>query len=302
MGSETRIEWADHTFNAWRGCSKVAGHPACDHCYAEAMSKRNPATLGTWGDAGRRVVAAESYWQLPFRWNRQATAAGRRATVFALSLGDVFEDWRGVMHDTKGNEIRTASRRPVTMGEVRGRLLAVIDETPALIWLLLTKRPERIRDCLGSQPRANVMFGTSASDQATLVEYGRRLLDAVPRWRAFLSLEPLVGPVDLVDAFEDGPLPAWIIAGGESGPHARPCNPDWVHQLRQQCALFDVPFFFKQWGEWSPLASAQGETSRAIAMERIGKKLAGRTLGGKTYSERPAWFDAPIDTAREGCI
>lgn len=171
MGQDTAIEWADHTLNVWRGCEAVS--PACDHCYAEAMSKRNPFALGTWGPegVGKRVVGAEQTWKLPEKWNKAAKAAGRRYRVFCLSLGDVFEAWTGPMLNHQGHRLWLADPeptrwvcepaggldalapfekenvtaglfRPLTMADVRQRLFELIGATRHLDYLLLTKRPE----------------------------------------------------------------------------------------------------------------------------------------------------------------
>jgi hypothetical protein len=120
MAETTKIQWTDHTFNPWRGCTKVS--PGCAHCYAETQSKRNPKVLGVWGDAGTRPVASESYWRQPVAWDRIAKAEGRRRRVFCASLADVFED------------------RP-ELAAPRVRLLALAALTPHLDWLFLTKRP-----------------------------------------------------------------------------------------------------------------------------------------------------------------
>src|SRR4051794_38669367 len=90
MATETKIQWTHHTFNPWRGCQKVS--PGCAHCYAEQLSLRNPKVLGEWGPDGKRVIASESYWRLPLKWNRDAHKAGERRRVFCASLADVFED------------------------------------------------------------------------------------------------------------------------------------------------------------------------------------------------------------------
>lgn len=97
MGQQTSIAWTDHTFNPWRGCTKIS--PGCANCYAARDSKRFPAVRGVWGDEGTRVVAAESTWMEPEKWNRAAAKAGKRRRVFCASLADVFEDWRGPMLD-----------------------------------------------------------------------------------------------------------------------------------------------------------------------------------------------------------
>ena len=90
MAETTKIEWADMTFNAWRGCTKIS--PGCTNCYAETLSHQNPRVLGEWGPHGRRALAADAYWRAPLRWDKEARQAGQRRRVFCMSLGDVFED------------------------------------------------------------------------------------------------------------------------------------------------------------------------------------------------------------------
>lgn len=257
MGADTLIEWADHTFNPWIGCTKVS--PACDHCYAETLAT---GRLGVgWGPHAERRRTKPSTWNLPLRWNRQAEREGRRFRVFCASLADVFdnqasEDWRI-------------------------ELWRLIRATPHLDWLLLTKRPQNITKMVpqavdfgakawGIGPWPNVWLGTTVENQA---EADRRIphLLAVPAAKRFLSCEPLLGPVDLTRArhasggwdnwltgdrhrgqaiWSEGRGLDWIIAGGESGPKARPSHPDWFRSLRDQCQAAGVPFLFKQWGEW----------------------------------------------------
>ena len=154
---DSKIEWTDHTFNTHRGCTKVSA--GCANCYAETLSGRNPAVLGIWGPNGTRVVAAESAWREPLKWNREAVEAGERHRVFCASLADVFEDWKGPMLNSHGDELfsdriggwsdrvgdKDGHRLKLTMQDVRTRLYKLIDATPNLDWLLLTKRPENIR-------------------------------------------------------------------------------------------------------------------------------------------------------------
>lgn len=289
MAANSKIEWTDHTFNPWRGCQHASladgtPHPACDNCYAEAMSKRNPATLGVWGPGGTRVLASDDQWKQPRKWNREAEKAGVRQRVFCASLADVFEDWTGPMHNSKGvvlSHVEGACEVLDGMDSVRRRLFELIDATPWLDWLLLTKRPENIRrmwcshrNTDGLPPsnlhRPNVWLGTSVSDQATADELVPRLLacrDLVPT--LFLSAEPLLGVIDMRQWF--GPQSEgqwlntvecghasqryglnWVIVGGESGSHARAMHPTWARDLRDQCAADGVPYFLKQWGEWVP--------------------------------------------------
>lgn len=271
---ETKIEWTSsrradgtvvpgYSFNPWRGCTKVS--EGCRHCYALDLSKRNPAVLGQWGPQGTRVIAAESYWKLPLRWNKAAAQARERRRVFCASLADVFE----------GPETMLKSEW-VKVEAARRRLFDLIELTPLLDWLLLSKRPQNIAAMLPlpwlEAPRPNVWIGTSVEDQQTADERIPHLLKIPARVR-FLSLEPLLGPVDLTyllrhkdercpycDSRIEGEagrcwcgwshdsLIHWVIVGGESGPNARPMDLAWARSLRDQAQEAGVPFFFKQMG------------------------------------------------------
>jgi protein gp37 len=265
MGENSKIEWCHHTMNPWRGCTKLSA--GCKNCYALTMSKRNPGTLGIWGPRGTRVIAAESYWKLPIKWNKDAEAAGERRRVFCASLADVFE----------GNETMPKdSWAPVAAA--RSRLFDLIDVTPHLDWLLLTKRPHNVKPMLIEAGRSfqdlppNVWIGTSVENQQTADERIPHLL-SIPAHVRFLSCEPLLGPLDLTRYLSGGyvsmqggklmpmnvPLKDlhWVIAGGESGngKDIRPMHPDWARSLRDQCVAAGVAFHFKQWGEWAPMVS-----------------------------------------------
>ena len=240
----TKIEWTatirpdgtiepGFTFNPFRGCTKVSA--GCANCYAETLSKRNPKTLGVWGPKGTRVVAAESMWKEPLKWDRKAKELGVRYRVFCASLADVFEDWQGAMVDSDGVDICIchecgewmsfvqqgcregceAQRLPrrLTMQDVRVRLFKLIDATPNLDWLVLTKRPENItrmmpeyhpcgrNGCEVLHIRPNVWLGTSVEDQAAADERIPHLLQ-VPAAVRFLSMEPLLGEVSLSGWFD----------------------------------------------------------------------------------------------------
>lgn len=276
MGQDSNIEWTTHTFNPWRGCTKVSA--GCQHCYADTLSKRNPLTLGVWGPNGTRVVASEAAWKEPLKWDRAAKAAGERHRVFCASLADVFEDWTGPMVDAAGRALHFArpgawgvddrGAGPCSMTNVRHRLFGVIRDTPHLDWLLLTKRPENIdglsQVALARPLPPNVWIGTSVEDQSTADDRIPHLL-TVPAAVRFLSCEPLLGPVKLGDhllprlgdmkgAFRPDHQPRscridWAIVGGESGPGARPCRVGWVRSLVGQCRAAAVPCFVKQLGE-----------------------------------------------------
>jgi protein gp37 len=248
MGTDSLIEWTDHTFNPWRGCTKVSD--GCKFCYAEKTSKRNPSVLGIWGPNGTRAIAAESYWNLPEQWNRAAQKLGQRHKVFCASLADVFE----------GDDTMPAE----SIGAVhaaRIRLFDLIYRTKNLDWLLLTKRPEKIMDIVGGDSGAgleffrmqrNIWLGTSVEDQRVISRIDHLL--AIPAIVKWLSIEPLIGPVSLPEEFlqpdfaddDDRATKRWVIVGCESGAGRRPMDLNWLFDLRDQCANYGVPFFIKQ--------------------------------------------------------
>lgn len=298
----TKIEWTatplpdgsslpGYTFNPWHGCVKVSA--GCKFCYADAQDKRFGPSH--WGPGNERKLMSEAYWRQPLRWNVEAAAAGIRRKVFCASMADVFEVLPAG-HPSFGEQ-----------QEARERLWELIDVTTHLDWLLLTKRPANVRFL--APPSwwrqgfpANVWIGTSVEDQAAADARIPHLLQT-PAAVRFLSCEPLLGPVDLTSwlGFHCSDVPDdskihWIIAGGESGPGARPMHPDWARGLRDQTVASGVPFFFKQWGEWLPLPAANEfpSASRIWVWQdgswsiKVGKKAAGRVLDGREWSEMPA--------------
>ena len=286
----TKISWAHHTFNPIRGCTKVSA--GCTNCYADELSKRNPKTLGIWGDNGTRVLASESMWREPEKWNREAEESGKPVRVFCASLADVFEDWQGPISDNQGRVLWMSPSmqfrpegtgcpthlpgwRKATYHDVRARLFELIDRTPFLNWLLLTKRPENIKrmitcrndtDCDGYCPvcfrdasfcrsRPNVWLGTTVENQEQADKRIPDLLkcrDLSPV--LFLSCEPLLGPVDFrkvpgMNRTDRSGVVDWVIVGGESGRNARPMHPKWARSLLNQCQSANVPFFFKSFSK-----------------------------------------------------
>lgn len=240
MGADTKIEWTHHTFNPWWGCEKVS--PGCAHCYADTFAKRVGQKV--WGADAPRRFFGDKHWAEPLKWNRYAEKAGKRRRVFCASMADVFED-------------RTDLR------DARATLFHTIGATPHLDWLLLTKRPENIARLWAEAtafppPWPNVWLGTTVEDQQRADERIPKLL-AVPAAVRFLSVEPLLGPVDLrfhlgiAENHDDlrGGI-GWVIVGGESGPGARPMHPAWARSIRDQCRAAGVAFFFKQQGAWTP--------------------------------------------------
>lgn len=307
MSANTPIEWTDHTFNAWWGCSEVS--PGCDNCYARIWAARFGVK---WGADGPRRAFDDKHWAEPLKWDRAAKKAGKRARVFCASMADVFD-----------------KNAP---DGARDRLWKLIADTPNLDWQLLTKR-------IGNAPRmlpadwgngyANVWIGASVVNQEEADRDISKLL-AVPARVRFLSCEPLLGQIDIRrwlcpdfiahpqlhrNPNEQRALAAiakagarqigwtgidWVISGGESGRKARPSHPDWHRSLRDQCAAAGVPFLFKQFGEWAPAQNLPGKNFRfensngpAIYVTRIGKKAAGRILDGRTHDEYPASISAP---------
>jgi protein gp37 len=281
MAENSKIEWTTHTFNPWLGCTKVSA--GCANCYAESMSKINRRVLGVWGPNGTRVVASEAKWKEPLKWDKAArvemdewrhdsadSEKPERPRVFCASMADVFEDWGGPMVDASGRTLfldesgwhtEGAPSPRITMQDVRNRLFSLIDQTLNLDYLLVTKRPENALEmippvCQHSQkhdPRPNVWYGASVEnqEQAKRIEY----LLKIPAKIRFLSVEPLLGPVNLsrylpntFTGFPRGPKINWIIVGGESGPNARPCRVEWIRDIVRQCKATGVPVFVKQLG------------------------------------------------------
>jgi protein gp37 len=274
MGKDSRIEWTHHTFNPWWGCVKVS--PACDHCYAEAWAKRVGSQV--WGPESDRRMFTDAHWREPLKWNAEAVRSGRRR-VFCASMADVFEN-------------RSDLVAP------RARLFELIEATPHLDWLLLTKRIHLVRKLAPKRKGlpSNVWLGTTVENQ----EYARKripyLLKHVEASVRFLSCEPLLSAIDL-SPFIDGKLPKidWVIAGGESGPGARAMHPGWVTALHKQCRQHRIAFHFKQWGHWAPqvaLVAPPPKSAKQLHVSGdtllgVGKHAAGRFLGGRTWDEFP---------------
>lgn len=269
MAKNSRIEWTTHTFNPWWGCVKVS--PACKHCYAESWAKRVGQKV--WGPNSERRFFSERHWMEPLKWNAEADAEGTSVRVFCASMADVFED----RHD---------------LDPWRSRLWSLIEATPSLDWLLLTKRPELVTAKVpwGSDWPKNVWLGTTVEDQ-DWAEARLPILTSIPASIRFISAEPLLGPLD-ISKWLSGGLD-WVITGGESGPKARPSSPTWFRDLLNQCMASDVAFHFKQWGDWAPgqginLAKARASLAPdGTEMLRVGKKVAGRSLDGAIWDELP---------------
>lgn len=312
MGSHSKIEWTDYTFNPWWGCRKVS--PGCDFCYAETIAKR--AGFQVWDRGANRRMMTDAYWRQPLSWNRRCEKRGERRRVFCGSMCDVMEDAPGLQ------EIRET------------KLYPLIEATPLLDWILLTKRPHNFQRFLPKswlqEPRRNVIGMTTVESKEYLWRT-KALIDTPFAWRG-VSMEPLLGSVDIGLFLGGKPGIDWVIVGGESGANARPMHPDWVRKIRDKCKQHGVAFFFKQWGEWLPseqvgadgdqptvansgarwgVLSIDGEymeqTTRwmwgpgrcaddgEVYVYRVGRRNAGRFLDKYEYSEYPA-MNAPSGT------
>ena len=277
MSESTNISWTHHTRNFWTGCTKVS--PACAHCYAETMAKRNSTTFGQWGRGAPRKWHGETARADLIRWNRKAVAAGERRLVFLNSMSDWLDD-----------EV------PI---EWLMKLLDAIRITPHLTHLLLTKRPEnfrpRLEAILAAMPRngitlqqsafigrievmlrgwntytyispelgrENYWIGTTVEDQARADERIPHLLD-IPATTRFLSCEPLLEALEFSnvthrkDSASIMGKPAlhgihWVIVGGESGAGHRHFDHAWARSIRDQCTAAGIPFHMKQMGGFRP--------------------------------------------------
>lgn len=342
MADKTNIDWADSTFNPFIGCTKVS--PACDHCYAERDTKRFGRVQ--WGAGQPRVRTSAGNWKKPLQWDKkrfmECGSCGWRGELEAELCGCPSCNSIGNLNDAR-RRVFCASLADVFDNEVdpawRRDLFNLIVSTPALDWMILTKRignaarmieetlPENMKALPQDHPLAwpwpNVWIGATICNQKEADRDIPKLLE-VPAAVRFLSIEPMLGPVDLQPWLENGhpsdadiqhpthgmhylrygtPQIDWVIVGGESGPEARPMHPDWARSLRDQCAAVGVPLLFKQWGEWAPEkdiaddGSPFADSFRRNAeihlfdggerVYRVGKKRAGRLLDGTLHHAFP---------------
>lgn len=320
---DTKIEWTDKTWNPIRGCSRVS--EGCRNCYAERQAARFRGEGEAYGGLVRmgadgphwtgEVAFIERNLEDPLHWRKPCR-------VFVNSMSDLFhekvqDEWLNVLFS---NVMEIATRHT---------------------FQILTKRPERMLKYLswrwgdGRIPMRNIWIGVSVEDQKTADERIPLLLET-PAAVRFISYEPALGPIDLDSESENG-LHAlgcgcnecrrhgksrgldWVIVGGESGPGARPMHPDWARSVRDQCQAAEVPFFFKQWGEYAPQAPMYGNEKDELhslsliciepnglltpenedgyyeyqppvgswLVERVGKKSAGRMLDCREWNEYP---------------
>ncbi|MFK3981292.1 DUF5131 family protein [Micromonospora sp. NPDC050397] len=243
MADRSAIEWTEATWNPTTGCDRVSS--GCDNCYALTLAKRLKAMgspkYQTDGDArtsgpGFGVAVHESDLGLPYRWRDPRV-------VFVNSMSDLFH-----------------AKVPIGFVE---RVFDVMAATPQHTYQVLTKRATRLAKVAPNLTwPANLWMGVSVEDSSQLSRIDH--LRAVPAAVRFVSAEPLLGPLKGLDLTGID----WLIAGGESGPGARPVSPEWIRDLRDDCFAADVAFFFKQWGGRTP-------------------KAGGRTLDDRTWDEMP---------------
>jgi protein gp37 len=291
MGLNSKISWRNHTWNPWRGCNPVS--EGCRNCYAEREMTR-------YGHKFSQVTrAAKATFELPLK---KAVKAGDK--VFTCSWGDFF-------HPAADN--------------LRSATWEIIRRRPDVLFLVLTKRPERFKACLPAswafKPWPNVALGVTAENQE-MADLRLPLLLAMPAALRWVSIEPMIGPVDLrgigkagrgndldalagwttsyvghkargseecsigVTSINGHPCLDWVIVGGETGAAARPMHPDWARSVRDQCQAAGVPFHFKQWGEWWPCGKAIMENRRMVSMGKECFYQVGHEAAGRLLDGR----------------
>jgi len=291
MGT-SKIEWTEATWNPVTGCTPIS--EGCEHCYAKRMATRLRGRCGYPAGAPFLVKVHPDRYNEPFGWRKPKK-------IFVCSMGDLFHE------DVPFPWIN--------------EVFSVIQRCTHHRFMVLTKRPERMRNYISKVlqvrgwpesdiPFPNVWMGITAETQRRADERIPVLLE-IPAARRFVSVEPMLGPVDLSQWLGRSGGLDWVICGGETGPGARPVHPDWVRSLRDQCQIAGVPFFFKSWGEWreanmdlpvrgTKFGCFMGDTfvpdygnifpqryPEHINMARIGKSNAGRILDGRTWDEEP---------------
>ena len=238
MADNSAIEWTDATWNPVTGCTKVSR--GCDHCYAERFAERWRGIAGHPYEQGFDLRLWEARLEQPAQWRRPRM-------IFVNSMGDLFhKDIPSPFID---------------------QVFGVMEAVDHHIYQVLTKRSLRMRDYLKGRyanrnAPSHIWCGVSVEDHT--VRSRIHHLAMAPAAIRFLSLEPLLGPLGNIDLKGM----SWVIVGGESGPAARPMDPEWVRSIRDQCQAAKVPFFFKQWGGRTP-------------------KAGGRLLEGMEYNSMP---------------
>lgn len=232
--ASSKIEWTDATWNPVTGCTKISS--GCRNCYAERMAIRLKAMGQPNYAKGFEVACHEQQLELPLRWKKSRM-------VFVNSMSDLFHE-----------------AIPL---EFIQKVFDVMNQADWHTFQVLTKRAERLSELSSELTWSpNIWMGVSVENEAA--SYRIDYLRQTGAHIKFLSMEPLIGPVESLNISGID----WVIAGGESGPGARPMQEDWVINIRDACGVYGVPFFFKQWGG-------------------INKKQAGRLLENRTWDEMP---------------
>ena len=323
----TGIEWTQATWNPVRGCSRKS--PGCFNCYAERVAHRFGGPGKPYEGLTRLVNGKPTFTgtlrtvpeslDAPLRW-----IEGRR--IFVNSISDLFHerapfqfiaDVFATMSCTTRHTYQVLTKRPEVMLAWLDWLRSYSGEPLEDMPFTDGKWPEQVDalrvwptwqpyregkrggydNCGPIWPLENVILGVSIEDQPHADERFPMLVEIARRgWRTMVSLEPLLGPVTIPANYLALGGKAWVIAGGESGPKARPTHPDWIRAVRDQCATAGVPFFFKQWGEWAPVPLTQSISDSTFMagpahdceVWRVGKKAAGRLLDGREHNEFPS--------------
>ena len=234
MAFNSSIEWTESTWNPITGCTKVS--PGCKFCYAERMAKRLKAMGSANYENGFKLTLHEHVLELPLTWKKPQT-------IFVNSMSDLFH-------------------KNVPLEFIQ-KMFDVMNNAYWLKFQILTKRSEKLFEL---DPLLtwtdNIWMGVSVENQNYTYRIDHlRYTNAKVK---FLSIEPLIGPIEHLDLTNIN----WVIVGGESGPGARPMKEEWVIKIRNECKRVKVPFFFKQWGG-------------------VNKKKNGRVLNGRTWDELP---------------
>lgn len=234
MGTMSSIEWTEATWNPVTGCTKVS--EGCRNCYASAMAKRLKAMRNPRYSNGFNVTLHDDLINLPLTWKKPKR-------IFVNSMSDLYHE------DVPLEFIQS--------------VFNAMEEASWHTFQILTKRPERLLEIAHSlQWPDNVWQGVSVEDGNVTERID--FLREVPAHIRFLSVEPLIGPINNLNLDQIH----WVIVGGESGPKSRPMEEEWVYSIRDQCIEQNVAFFFKQWGG-------------------VRKHVTGRTLDGRTWDEYP---------------
>jgi protein gp37 len=261
MATKTKIEWADYVSNPLkanfldgekvrRGYACVKHSEGCANCWASTFNVRlgtglaytlpNLAKVDLFWDEAEEKRLETFKVKGPFKNGRT------RPILFINDMTDLFGGWVDVEHQK--------------------RTFGVMEWRRDIDFVILTKRPENMLAFVaGSHVLPNVILGTSIENQKRADERLVPMLNLAGRgWRTMVSYEPALGPVN----WQAWAVLDWLICGGESGHGARPMHPDWARQARDFCHTYEIPFFFKQWGEWMPVAQQYGDDDLVFELDR----------------------------------